>query len=142
MKSPLVKKTFLFILSCCVLPLAYCQFTNYWQQKVDYVIDVSLNDEARTLDGFEKITYTNHSPDTLTYIWFHLWPNAYKNDRTAYSQQALRNGNTKFYFATREQRGYINRLNFKVDGASARTEDHPEHIDIIKLLLPAPLLPG
>ena len=26
----------------------------------------------------EKIDYVNHSPDTLRFIWFHLWPNAYK----------------------------------------------------------------
>ncbi|MEI6947094.1 M1 family metallopeptidase [Paraflavisolibacter sp. H34] len=136
-----MKKLFLTVLVYCQLPIAYCQLS-YWQQRVDYSIDVSLNDSSHTLDGFEKITYTNQSPDTLTYIWFHLWPNAYKNDRTAYSEQALRNGSTKFYFASRDQRGYINRLNFKVDGTPARTEDHPEHIDIIKLVLPDPLPPG
>src|SRR5215211_685068 len=108
----------------------------YWQQKADYVIDVRLNDADKTLDAFEKITYFNNSPDTLRFIWFHLWPNAYKNDKTAFSDQMLENGNTKFYFSDKEQRGYINRLDFKVDGITARTEDHPQHIDILKLILP------
>ncbi|MFL5771505.1 MAG: M1 family metallopeptidase, partial [Flavisolibacter sp.] len=112
-----------------------------WQQETDYLIDVSLNDSSKTLDGFEKITYTNNSPDTLYFIWFHLWPNAYKNDMTAFSDQLLENGNTAFYFSDRIQRGYINRLDFRVDGMNAKVEDHPEHIDIIRVLLPKPLLP-
>lgn len=116
-------------------------FAQYWQQKVDYKIDVTLHDFNNTLDGFERITYTNNSPDTLTYIWFHLWPNAYKNDQTAFSNQLLKNGNTRFYFSSKEQKGYINRLDFKVSGLSVKTQDHPQHIDIIKIILPKPLPP-
>lgn len=114
----------------------------YWQQELNYRIDVSLNDTANSLTGFEKIEYINHSPDTLRYIWFHLWPNAYKNDRTAFSDQLLENGNTKFYFSGKEDKGYINQLDLKVEGITALTEDHPQHIDIIKLILPKPLQPG
>ena len=114
----------------------------YWQQQVDFIIEVTLNDKEKTLDAFEKITYYNNSPDTLNFIWFHLWPNAYKNDLTAFNDQLLENGNTDFYFSTKEERGYINRLDFKVNGSTAKTEDHPQHIDIIKILLPQPLLPN
>ena len=95
-------------------------FAQYWQQQTNYIIDVTLNEKDKTLDGFEKLTYINNSPDTLTYIWFHIWPNAYKTDETAYTTQALENGSTEFYFSNKEQRGYINRLDFKVDGTSAR----------------------
>lgn len=131
------------LLSVCLFAAwaVFCQ-PPYWQQTVNYTIDVSLNDREHTLDGFEKIEYINHSPDTLHFIWFHLWPNAYKNDQTAFSNQALENGNTKFYFSEKEKRGYINRLDFKINNVTALTEDHPYHIDIIKLLLPSPLLPG
>jgi hypothetical protein len=130
----------LFFLIANSLQLA--AFSQYWQQRVDYTIDVTLNDKDHTLDGFEKIEYFNNSPDTLTFIWFHLWPNAYKNDKTAFSDHMLENGNTKFYFSGIEDRGYINRLNFKVNNLSAKTEDHPEHIDITKIVLPVPLPPG
>jgi len=120
----------------------FCGFSQYWQQTVNYTIDVSLNDKDNTLDGFESIEYINHSPDTLRFIWFHLWPNAYKNDRTAYTDQSILNGDTRFYFSDKEQRGYINRLDFKVNNITAETEDHPQYIDIMKLVLPSPLLPG
>ncbi|MFL5786536.1 MAG: M1 family peptidase, partial [Flavisolibacter sp.] len=114
----------------------------YWQQRVNYIIDVNLNDKEKSLDAFEKLTYLNNSPDTLSFIWFHLWPNAYKNDRTSFSDQMLLNGNTSFYFSDKDQKGYINRLDFKVDGTTAKTEDHRQYTDVIKLLLPKQLLPG
>jgi len=114
----------------------------YWQQEVHYTIDVSLNDNEHTLDGFLKLRYINHSPDTLTFIWFHLWPNAFKNDRTAFSEQTLQDGRTDFYFSDREKRGYINRLDFRVGNNTLKTEDHPLYIDIVKVYLPSPLMPG
>ena len=130
--------TFLFFsYSICI-----SQSKDYWQQNVNYNIQVSLNDIENTLDGFIQIDYQNNSPDTLTFIWFHLWPNAYKNDRTAFSDQMLENGRTDFYFSDDKDRGYINRLNFKVDGTPANLDDHPQHQDIVKLILPVPLAPG
>src|SRR5215207_2997441 len=136
-----MKKIFLFIILALFGSITLGQ-QKYWQQQVNYIIDVRLNDSAHTLDGFEKIEYINNSPDTLHYIWFHVWPNAYKNDKTAFSDQLLENGRTDFYFSTNDKRGYINRMDFRVDGVSAKTEDHPQHIDIIKVVLPQPLTPG
>lgn len=115
---------------------------NYWQQQVNYKINVTLNDSAKTLDGFEKITYYNHSPDTLTFIWFHIWPNAYKNDKTAYAEQTLQNGSTRFYFSNEDEKGYLNQLEFRVNGVTSTIETHPKHIDIIKLILPKPIAPN
>ncbi|MEK7226519.1 MAG: M1 family metallopeptidase, partial [Bacteroidota bacterium] len=134
-------RKFIFLL-LAAQSLQLTAFSQYWQQQVNYIIDVSLNDKEHTLDGFEKIEYINNSPDTLTFIWFHLWPNAYKNDRTAFTDQTLENGSTKFYFSEKEQRGYLNRLDFKVNSTTAVVEDHPSHIDIVKLVLPSPLAPG
>ncbi|HLZ86729.1 MAG TPA: M1 family metallopeptidase [Puia sp.] len=114
----------------------------YWQQRVDYTIDVTLDDREKSLDGFVRMEYTNNSPDTLAFIWIHCWPNAYKNDRTAFSEQLLGNGRTDFYFSDKQQRGYINRLDFRADGQEAKMEDHPQYIDVIKVVLPKPLPPG
>ena len=121
-----MRKLFFFLLLTLATWLS--AFSQYWQQQVNYTIDVSLNDKEHTLDGFEKIEYTNNSPDTLKFIWFHLWPNAYKNDKTAFSDQLLENGSTKFYFSDKEQKGYINKLDFKVNNITAQIEDHPVSI--------------
>ncbi len=136
-----MKKLATLFIVCFSFFNCYSQ-NHYWQQQVNYRIDVTLNDKERTLDAFEKLEYTNNSPDTLYFIWFHLWPNAYKNDKTAFSEQMLLNDNTSFYFSNKEERGYINRLDFKVNNITAATEDHPRYIDVIKLILPTPLPPG
>ncbi len=114
----------------------------YWQQQNNFNISVTLNDVENSITGFEKIEYYNNSYDTLTYIWMHLWPNAYKNDRTAFSDQQLEHGSTNFYFSEENKKGYINKLSFKIDNVNAFTEDHPQHQDIVKLILPQALAPG
>ncbi len=128
----------------CFIALGYTGFSqgSYWQQKIDYRIDVKLVDAENALEGFEKLDYYNNSPDSLNFIWFHIWPNAYKNDKTAFSEQLLKNGRKDFYFSEEKEKGYINRLNFQLNGASLETEAHPLHIDIIKVLLPKPIAPG
>ena len=136
-----MKKFLLFLTTYCFLTMVNSQ-KPYWQQQVNYLIDVTLNDKEHSLNGFAKIEYTNHSPDTLKFIWFHCWPNAYKNDKTAFTDQQLENGSTRFYFSSKEEKGYINQLDFKVNGSTAPMEDHPQYIDIVKVNLPQPLAPG
>src|SRR4051794_26172695 len=85
--------------------LAYAQ--NYFQQEVNYKIEVSLNDSKHELSGTEQLEYINNSPDQLSYIYFHLWPNAYKNNKTAFAKQSVLNNSRKFYFAKDSERGYI-----------------------------------
>ena len=136
-----MKRVFLFCCGLLVQLLMVGQHA-YWQQETNYTIDVSLNDSSHTLDGFLKLEYINHSPDTISFIWFHLWPNAFKNDRTAFSEQLLQNGRTDFYFSDKEQRGYINRLDFRTNNFTLKTEDHPSYIDVVKVHLLNPLRPG
>lgn len=44
----------------------------YWQQRADYEIEVTLNDENQSIEGKEKVTYYNQSPDPLNYLWLQL----------------------------------------------------------------------
>jgi hypothetical protein len=59
----------------------------YWQQQLVYTLKTELNENEKSLTGFESLVYKNNSPDTLGFIWFHIWPNAYKNDSTALIRQ-------------------------------------------------------
>ncbi|MFT7111196.1 MAG: hypothetical protein ACI843_002876, partial [Psychrobacter glaciei] len=52
----------------------------YWQQQVDYKINIQLDDKTQTLKGSETISYTNNSPDTLKYLWIQLDQNRLKRD--------------------------------------------------------------
>ena len=55
----------------------------YWQQEADYVIKVTLDEDARRISATETITYKNNSPDTLRYIWLQLDQNIFKEDSMA-----------------------------------------------------------
>ena len=52
----------------------------YWQQEVDYDIDVEIDDTTQRLIGSETITYHNNSPDDLRYLWLQLDANIYAPD--------------------------------------------------------------
>lgn len=115
---------------------------SYWQQKADTKIEVILDDENHFLRGFEKISYFNNSPDTLSYIYIHLWPNAYAHDHTPFAEQQYRNGKTDFYYAGTDERGFIDSLNFSVDGEQTPYFSHQATPDIGRIHLLRPLLPG
>ncbi|MDG1872453.1 MAG: M1 family metallopeptidase [Mariniblastus sp.] len=55
----------------------------YWQQKVDYEIQVRLDDEKQKLFGSESISYTNNSNDKLTYLWLQLDANIHRPNSDA-----------------------------------------------------------
>ncbi|MFN0056843.1 MAG: M1 family metallopeptidase [Planctomycetota bacterium] len=52
----------------------------YWQQRADYEISAELDDTRRTVRGREWITYHNHSPDRLGYLWLQLDANIFRPD--------------------------------------------------------------
>ncbi len=52
----------------------------YWQQRADYVIDVTLDDARQRIAGQEQVTYENRSPHPLRYLWFQLDQNMYRTD--------------------------------------------------------------
>ncbi|MBK8144965.1 MAG: M1 family metallopeptidase [Bacteroidetes bacterium] len=113
----------------------------YFQQHVDYTIDVRLNDQSHILHAFEKIQYTNHSSDTLKFIFFHLWPNAYKNDRSAFNEQLVENKQTGFYYSKSEQRGFVDSIQFKVNNEEVNISEYNNQSDVVLLELLNPLLP-
>ena len=135
-----MKKFFFLFLTCSVFSFAHAQ--EYWQQQVDYKIDASLNDKQHAVKGNLTLDYTNNSPDQLSFIWFHLWPNAYKNDSTAFAKQVAKDKDGAKRLAAIKDRGFIDSLNFMAGGQRLQTERHTQYIDVVKVLLPQPLEPG
>ncbi len=52
----------------------------YYQQKADYKMTITIDDETQRLYGTETITYTNNSPDYLSYLWLQLDQNIYSQE--------------------------------------------------------------
>lgn len=52
----------------------------YWQNRADYALSATLNDQTSEITGTEILTYTNNSPDKLGFIWMHVDQNLFKKD--------------------------------------------------------------
>ncbi len=69
------------------LPLLLALFTivlsakaqrDYWQQRVEYVMNINLDVTSHKVNGTQQLTYQNNSPDTLTKVYYHLYFNAFQ----------------------------------------------------------------
>jgi hypothetical protein len=114
----------------------------YFQQEVNYKIRVSLNDKNHELSSFESVEYINKSSDTLTFIYFHLWPNAYSGNNTDLAKQFKGWNGKKKLFNDPELKGYIDSLDFKVDNQRVPWNMMPGQADICMLSLNKPVKPG
>ncbi|MEM9936576.1 MAG: M1 family metallopeptidase, partial [Bacteroidota bacterium] len=65
---------------------------DYWQNTADYVMEVSLDDKNRKITGSETITYTNNSPDPLSYLWVQLDQNVRAKESDSYKIQTQEMG--------------------------------------------------
>ena len=135
-----MKRLIITTTTCFVVLISNSQ--EYFQQKVDTYIDVELDDENHILRGFEKMVYYNNSSLNLDKIIIHLWPNAYKNSNTNLAKQKYSDGSTSFKYADSIDLGYIDSLDFKVNGEIVKWQFLNEQIDISELLLTKPLKPG
>ena len=62
---------------------------NYWQQHVDYTMDIEVDVKKYRYKGAQKLVYTNNSPDDLTHVFYHLYFNAFQPN----SQMDIRSRN-------------------------------------------------
>ena len=69
----------LFVALCGLTSTLEAQGNNaYWQQHVDYTMDVTMDVKNYQYTGTQKLVYTNNSPDELTRVFYHLYFNAFQ----------------------------------------------------------------
>jgi len=134
------RKIFLFLVFNWIGYSALSQ--EYFQQEVNYNIQVSLDDKLHELHGFEKLEYINNSPDTLKILYFHLWPNAYSNNQTELAKQLIISKGKQKLFKDQELIGFIDSLNFKVNNQSVQWELLPGQPDVCRIIPNLPIRPG
>jgi len=125
-----------------ILPIPNVLSQEYFQQEVNYKINVTLNDKLHELNAKETVEYINNSPDTLRLLFFHLWPNGYSNNQTALAKQLFSQKGKERLFNDPELKGYIDSLNFKVEGQSVNWNLMPGIPDICRIILNKALCPG
>jgi hypothetical protein len=69
----------------------------YWQQRADYVMNITIDDATQTLYGEETVTYFNESPDALSYLWLQLDQNAFAKDADSYAIEQMKIGESVSY---------------------------------------------
>ncbi len=115
-----------------------------WQQRADYSMDIEMDVKSFTFKGTQKIIYTNHSPDTLRKVYYHLFFNAFQpgsqmdiRSRTIADPDS-RVGDRIASLEEKDQ-GKLDVLSLKQNGAFLNTESRGT---ILKAMLEKPLLPG
>lgn len=74
-----MKKLFsLFLISLFTISIAQAQKAGYWQQEVDYTMEIDVDAEKHQLTGTQILEFTNNSPDELTRAYYHLYFNAFQ----------------------------------------------------------------
>ncbi|WP_291073560.1 M1 family metallopeptidase [Empedobacter sp. UBA5987] len=71
-------RKFTLLICLCLVQFAFAQRKGYWQQKVDYKIDVDMNEKAYQYNGKMQLKYTNNSGQSLNKVYFHLYFNAFQ----------------------------------------------------------------
>ena len=71
-------RKFTLLICLCLVQLAFAQRKGYWQQKVDYKIDVDMKEKSYQYDGKMQLKYTNNSGQSLNKVYFHLYFNAFQ----------------------------------------------------------------
>ena len=103
------------------------KFTTYWQQHIDYAMDIDVDAEKHQYKGIQKVVYTNNSPDELDKVYYHLYFNAFQPG----SQMDVRSLNIKDPDGRVKDRisklkpdeiGYINVNSLKQNGAPVSFE--------------------
>ncbi|AZQ43164.1 M1 family metallopeptidase [Nonlabens ponticola] len=150
-----MKKTFL-ILAAAVL--ASCSSTketskpmaqnpdmpNYWQQEVDYKMDVDMNVDNYQYDGKQTLVYTNNSPETLDKVYYHLFFNAFQpgsemDVRSRSIQDPDGRVGSRIVALKPNEIGYLHVSNMTQDGMTLNPK---EEETILVVPLAKPLKPG
>ena len=116
----------------------------YWQQAVDYKMNVSLDPKTANYSGTQTLIYTNNSPETLNKVFYHLYFNAFQPGSEMAVQ--LRNSpdqNTRFAKSldslTMGQQGFLKVSNLTQDGIALKTVFSET---ILEVTLNKPIPPG
>ncbi|WP_091203421.1 M1 family metallopeptidase [Flavobacterium xueshanense] len=148
----------LLLLSFFTLSFAnlFAQSSSYWQQHVDYKIDVTMDVKTYEYKGKQELVYTNNSPDTLRKVYYHLYNNAFQpgsemdariqsiKDPDARMVNKINSGinevkESRIKNLKPNETGYLNITNFRQDGVNIPVKAVGT---ILEVTLAKPILPN
>lgn len=123
---------------------SYAISQNYWQQSVDYAMNVNIDVKTFQYNGKQKLIYSNNSPDTIHRVFYHLYFNAFKpGSEMASSIINSKDKNKRFSVdintIPKNEEGRLTISNLTQDGEPILSEYSGT---ILEVSLKNPLLPG
>lgn len=117
---------------------------NYWQQHVEYEMDINVDVSDFTYDGDQSIIYTNNSNDTISKVYYHLFFNAFKpNSQMDIRSRTIRDPDrrvgSRIVALEKEDYGDISVSSLQQDGKDISYEMNET---VLLARLNKPLLPG
>ena len=73
-----MKRNFTLLAITILCLHVFDQQKTYWQQHVDYTMDIDMDAEKYQFKGKQKLVYTNNSPDELNEVFYLLQFNAFQ----------------------------------------------------------------
>ncbi|WP_111708018.1 gluzincin family metallopeptidase [Lutibacter citreus] len=121
--------------------LVFCLNISFSQNnKID--INASLNSDTNEIKIKQETTFYNKSDSILNEVYFHNWPNAYRDKNTPLANRFIENYSKTFHFASEKYRGNTDIIGISADYNSTTYEITEENPDILKVDLIAPIKPG
>ena len=96
-------------------------YSGYWQQDVYYNIKATIDEKTDILSGNEELTYYNNSPDDLSFVYFHLYENAFQPG-SYYDKLSKANNNTPQYGRYESKKLGMTVESITIDGTELKTE--------------------
>ncbi|HMJ68112.1 MAG TPA: M1 family metallopeptidase [Cyclobacteriaceae bacterium] len=132
------------VLSALLLLSCYSIAQDYrWQQKVEYTMNVALDDKTHRLSGDQKVVYYNNSGDTLTKVYYHLFFNAFQpgsmmDVRSLNITDPDKRVGSRISKLQENEIGYQNVTNMKQDGKPVKTRVNGTilEVDLAKPIMP------
>ena len=118
--------------------------TCYWQQKVDYKMEVDMNVKNYQYTGNQELVYTNNSPDTLNRVFYHLFFNAFQpGSEMDVRSRTIKDPDSRvgdrISKLTEAEQGFLKVNSLTQDGATLSFE---EVGTVLEVELSKPILPG
>lgn len=131
-------------MSLLFISSGYTQGRDYWQQRVEYEMDIDVDAPNHRFTGSQKLTYHNNSPDTLNRVFYHLYFNAFQpksmmDVRSRTIQDPDRRVRDRIYQLPDDEIGYHKINSLTQDGEAV---DYMVDGTILEVTLNEPILPG
>ncbi len=98
-----------------------------WQQRGAYTIEARLDTVEHKIHATQHLRYYNNSPDTLYSVWFHLYPNAYRDLSSHFAKEAEQQQDYRLRYSRPEDRGWIEVNSLIVSGNPAELKYGTEY---------------